>query len=142
MNQPGTDLQVKSLMFSTTSRDSLVVRRTLFKSPDFKNMPVNISSWLWDPTRVPVRIIKIIYSLISILFYEHTTKKKTLLGGLNLPGEKDSWDFGEGAGCYLDALLEPWAKHYRMYSYVTKELPKLIQDNFPTSGKAGILGHR
>jgi len=62
-------------------------------------------------------------------------------GGLNIPGDKDSWDFGESAGCYLDALKEPWAKNYRMYSYVAKELPQLIQDNFPV-GKFGIFGHR
>lgn len=43
-----------------------------------------------------------------------------VLGGLGLPGEKDSWDFGEGAGFYVDALKEPWSNNYRMYSYVTK----------------------
>lgn len=60
-----------------------------------------------------------------------------------MPGEKDlGWDFGEGAGFYVDATQEPWSKHYRMYSYVTKELPKLIQDNFPVTGKFGITGHR
>jgi len=61
--------------------------------------------------------------------------------GLDLPGDKDMWNFGEGAGAYLDALKEPWANNYRMYSYVAKELPKLIQDTFPTTGKIGIFGH-
>jgi S-formylglutathione hydrolase len=61
--------------------------------------------------------------------------------GLNLPGEKDSWEIGEGAGFYVDALLEPWANYYRMYSYVTSELPKLIQEHFPTTGNFGIFGH-
>ncbi|CAL8072962.1 unnamed protein product [Orchesella dallaii] len=61
--------------------------------------------------------------------------------GCNLPGESDRWDFGASAGCYLDALVEPWSKHYRMYSYVTKELPALIKENFPTTGKFGIFGH-
>lgn len=61
--------------------------------------------------------------------------------GCNLPGETDNWDFGEGAGAYLDAVKEPWSKHYRMFSYVSKELPKLIKENFPTSGKMGIFGH-
>src|ERR1700730_2139014 len=51
--------------------------------------------------------------------------------GLNLPGESDSWDFGVGAGFYVDATREPWSKHYRMYSYVTKELSALISDKFP-----------
>ena len=46
--------------------------------------------------------------------------------GVNLPGEDDGWDFGSGAGFYVDATIEPWSKHYKMYSYVTKELPELI----------------
>src|SRR5574341_1295655 len=44
--------------------------------------------------------------------------------GANIPGEADSWDFGIGAGFYVDATQEPWSKHYRMYSYVTRELPE------------------
>src|SRR5258706_1955712 len=51
--------------------------------------------------------------------------------GANVPGESDSWDFGLGAGFYVDATREPWSTHYRMYSYVTHELPALIADRFP-----------
>lgn len=72
------------------------------------------------------------------LYYKHFY---TISGGLNLPGESDSWEFGASAGCYLDALKEPWAKNYRMYSYVTSELTQLIRENFPTTGKFGIFGH-
>jgi len=61
--------------------------------------------------------------------------------GLNLPGEKEHWEFGESAGWYLDALEEPWKQNYRMYSYVTKELPELVKNNFPTTGTFGIFGH-
>src|SRR6202012_2088095 len=46
--------------------------------------------------------------------------------GANRPGEDESWDFGTGAGFYLDATAEPWARHYRMSSYVNRELPALI----------------
>ena len=53
--------------------------------------------------------------------------------GVKLPGYNDSWDFGVGAGFYVDATEEPWARHYRMYSYVTQELPALI-DAGSTSG--------
>jgi S-formylglutathione hydrolase len=61
---------------------------------------------------------------------------------LNLPGEDESWDLGTGAGFYLDAEIEPWRKNYRMYSYVTKELPALIEAEFPVhAGKRGIFGH-
>src|SRR3954469_4261994 len=46
--------------------------------------------------------------------------------GRALPGEADSYDFGLGAGFYVDATQSPWASGYRMYSYVTRELPALV----------------
>ena len=62
--------------------------------------------------------------------------------GLDLPGDSESWDFGVGAGFYLDATELPWAGHYRMSSYVNEELPALIEANFPVRGdKRGIFGH-
>lgn len=62
--------------------------------------------------------------------------------GLDLPGDSESWDFGVGAGFYLDATESPWAGHYRMGSYVNEELPALIEANFPVRGdKRGIFGH-
>ena len=62
--------------------------------------------------------------------------------GLDLPGEHDAYDFGSGAGFYVDATCEPWSIHYRMYSYVTGELQQLVTTNFPVdSGRQGILGH-
>ena len=62
--------------------------------------------------------------------------------GAGLPGEDDDWDFGTGAGFYLDATAEPWARHYRMASYVTRELPALIEANFPArAGVRGVFGH-
>ena len=60
----------------------------------------------------------------------------------NIPGEKDSWDFGQGAGFYVDATMEPWRRNYRMYSYVTAELRELVAANFPASpDRQGIFGH-
>ena len=62
--------------------------------------------------------------------------------GAGIPGEDDAWDFGTGAGFYVDAIAEPWRSHYRMYSYVTEELPRLIADQFPAdSTRQGISGH-
>lgn len=62
--------------------------------------------------------------------------------GLDLPGEHDSYDFGSGAGFYLDATEEPWAAHYRMESYVTNELQSLILAEFPADpARQGIFGH-
>ncbi len=62
--------------------------------------------------------------------------------GLNLPGEADHWDFGLAAGFYLDATAQPWAKNYRMGSYVDEELPAVVEANFPVlKDKRGIFGH-
>ncbi len=62
--------------------------------------------------------------------------------GLNLPGEADAWDFGVGAGFYVDATEAPWSKHYRMYTYVTQELRALISAHFPAdAARTGIFGH-
>lgn len=62
--------------------------------------------------------------------------------GVPLPGDSESWDFGVGAGFYLDATADPWSKHYKMYSYVTQELPALIEAHFPVDPKrVGIFGH-
>jgi S-formylglutathione hydrolase len=62
--------------------------------------------------------------------------------GLGLPGEEESWDFGTGAGFYLDAEAAPWSTHYRMYSYVVLELPDLIETNFPAlPDRRAIFGH-
>lgn len=62
--------------------------------------------------------------------------------GEGIPDEKDNWQFGAGAGFYLDATQEPFARNYRMYSYITEELPALIKDNFPVDmGRQAIFGH-
>jgi S-formylglutathione hydrolase len=62
--------------------------------------------------------------------------------GVGLPGEDEDYDFGSGAGFYVDATVSPWAAHYRMYGYVTKELPPLILDHFPgDAARQGIFGH-
>lgn len=59
-----------------------------------------------------------------------------------IPGDDESWDFGLGAGFYVDATEAPWSGHYRMYSYVTKELPALIERHFPVRGDTrGVFGH-
>jgi S-formylglutathione hydrolase len=62
--------------------------------------------------------------------------------GLNLPGDSDSYDFGVGAGFYVDATEAPWSKNYRMYSYVARELPAVIAAGFAVDpSRTGIFGH-
>ncbi|MEM9923541.1 MAG: S-formylglutathione hydrolase [Cyanobacteria bacterium P01_D01_bin.50] len=59
-----------------------------------------------------------------------------------IEGEEDNYDFGTGAGFYVDATEKPWSSHYKMYSYIVKELPELIAANFPVQeDKQSIFGH-
>jgi S-formylglutathione hydrolase len=59
-----------------------------------------------------------------------------------IPGDADSWDFGIGAGFYVDATQTPWSGNYRMYSYVTRELRETVNAHLPVlAGSTGIFGH-
>lgn len=62
--------------------------------------------------------------------------------GASLPGESDSWDFGVGAGFYVDATQTPWSQYYRMYSYIVQELFGLVTTELPGDAtRTGIFGH-
>lgn len=61
--------------------------------------------------------------------------------GVNLPGEDDSYDFGSGAGFYVNATEQPWARHYRMYDYVVEELPALVEAQLPVTDRRSVSGH-
>ncbi|MES2070619.1 MAG: S-formylglutathione hydrolase [Pseudomonadota bacterium] len=59
-----------------------------------------------------------------------------------IDGAGDSWDFGTGAGFYLDATQEPWSKYFRMETYIVQELRELVLQNFPArKDSIGIFGH-
>ena len=84
-------------------------------------------------------------------FFQHKASEKgiallfpdTSPRGLGIPGEDDSYDFGSAAGFYVDATKEPWSKGYKMYSYITEELPKTVFEAFKEvdSDKVSIFGH-
>jgi S-formylglutathione hydrolase len=63
--------------------------------------------------------------------------------GAGIEGEDDDWDFGTAAGFYLDAAAAPWSAHYRMYSYITKELPALLTEHYTAidMDRLGLFGH-
>ena len=62
--------------------------------------------------------------------------------GDHVPDDKGSYDFGKGAGFYINATQQPWAKNYKMESYITEELNKLICEKFPLMpDHQGICGH-
>jgi len=62
--------------------------------------------------------------------------------GDDVPDAEEEYDFGKGAGFYVDATEKPWAQHYRMCSYIENELPALIAANFPVdTARESITGH-
>lgn len=63
--------------------------------------------------------------------------------GDGVPDDKEGlYDFGLGAGFYLNATQKPWEKHYQMYDYIVDELPAIIESNFPVEGnRQSIMGH-
>lgn len=90
----------------------------------------------------------LLFTLIlrQVRILSHTTRVVRLthrLGGLQIEGEDDAYDFGSGAGFYVDATKEPWSKGYNMYSYITKELPEALFSSFKEldSSKVSITGH-
>ncbi|KAL9613500.1 MAG: hypothetical protein Q9167_001942 [Letrouitia subvulpina] len=84
-------------------------------------------------------------------FFQHAASQKgiavlypdTSPRGLKISGEDESYDFGSGAGFYVDASQEPWSKGYRMYSYITAELPQVVFESFEQidKGRVSIFGH-
>ncbi|KAI9804883.1 MAG: hypothetical protein M1825_001252 [Sarcosagium campestre] len=84
-------------------------------------------------------------------FFQHGARKRgiaivypdTSPRGLKIEGEDDAYDFGSGAGFYVDATQEPWSKGYKMYSYITKELPKALFSQFKEldGSRTSITGH-
>ncbi len=77
-------------------------------------------------------------SELGLLLVSPDTSPRNILNG----EESKDWDFGTGAGFYLDAVKKPWNINYKMFSYVTDELPKIIHKNFNTKPKnQSIFGH-
>lgn len=62
--------------------------------------------------------------------------------GDDVADDSQNWKLGKGAGMYLNATEDPWSKHYRMYDYITRELPALIAEHFPVDmSRQGVFGH-
>ena len=61
--------------------------------------------------------------------------------GDDVPDAADEYDFGKGAGFYVNATQQPWSKNYRMYDYVVSELPGVAEATVATTGARGISGH-
>lgn len=70
-------------------------------------------------------------------FFEHANEHNIAIvfpdtspRGVEIEGQDDSYDFGSGAGFYLNATTDKWKKHYNMYNYITKDLPDFLSAHF------------
>jgi S-formylglutathione hydrolase len=119
------------------------MRVAVFTPPQAERGPVPVLYWLSGLTCTEENFVQ--KAGAQRLAAEHgflLVAPDTSPRGLDLPGEHESWDFGSGAGFYVDATREPWSRHYRMYEYVTQELPEWLAGAFPVArGRAGIFGH-
>jgi len=80
---------------------------------------------------------------IALVFPDTSPRTKTELVGATGAREHENWDFGSGAGFYVDATAAPWSEHYRMESYVVDELPKLLAAQYPSLdfSRVSLFGH-
>ncbi len=79
----------------------------------------------------------------NIFLFDVYILKEKWVGGCKIEGDSEKWDFGEGAGYYVDATESKWSKNYRMFSYVNDEFYQLIVKNFNVDPQCiGIFGYR
>jgi S-formylglutathione hydrolase len=119
------------------------MRFSLYKPPQAAQGPVPVLWWLSGLTCTEENFtVKAGAQRVAADHGVMIVAPDTSPRDLWIPGENDSYDFGSGAGFYVDATQAPWSAHYRMYSYVVQELPELVFANFPAKRDAqGILGH-
>jgi S-formylglutathione hydrolase len=131
-----------------------------FLAHDSRECRTEMRFAVYEPPQVRERRVPVLYYLAGLTCTEETFMTKAgaqrlaaELGVMlvspdtsprqpRLPGDDAAWDFGLGAGFYVDATQAPWSAHYRMYSYVTRELPELVVGHFPAlADRQGIFGH-
>lgn len=134
------------------------VQKTLSHDSEATGTPMKVSVFL--PPAAERAPVPVLYFLSGLTYTEENVTVKggaqryaaqaglafvapdTSPRGLDLPGEHDDWDFGSGAGFYVNATEAPWKDHYRMYEYVTGELPRVIAASQPVdTSRAAITGH-
>jgi len=118
------------------------MRFSVFQPPQVKDRPVPVLYYLAGLTcseetfAIKAGAQRVAAELGLMLVAPDTSPRE------RLAGDDASWDFGLAAGFYVDSTMAPWSAHYRMYGYVTRELPSIIAKRFPARSDAqGIFGH-
>lgn len=117
------------------------MRFGIFLPPDVSTKPAPVLYWLSGLTCTEQNFITKAGAQRAaaehglIIVAPDTSPRGTLV-----PDDPE-YDLGQGAGFYVDATKEPWSNHYNMYSYITVELPAVIEGTFPTLPLRSICGH-
>ncbi len=115
----------------------------VYTPPQAQQQPVPVVWYLSGLTCTPENVIT--KSGVQRYLAEHgmmLVAPDTSPRGAGIAGEQESYDFGVGAGFYVDATEPPWNRHYRMYRYIVVELADLINREFPADrDRQGITGH-
>lgn len=117
---------------------------SVFRPPQAEEGPVPVLTWLSGLTcNEETFMIKAGAQRAAAELGLMIINPDTSPRGDDVPDDPDdAWDFGTGAGFYLNATEAPWARHYRMYDYVVEELPALVKKNFAADPeRQGISGH-
>jgi S-formylglutathione hydrolase len=116
---------------------------SIYLPPQAATQPLPVVYWLSgltctdDNVRVKAGAQRYCAELGLILVMPDTSPR-----GDEVPDVPDRYDLGQGAGFYVNATQPPWATHYQMYDYVSRELPALVEAHFPVAaGKRAISGH-
>jgi S-formylglutathione hydrolase len=118
------------------------MRFAVYMPPQSRNRPVPAVYWLSGLTCTEENFVtkagaQRVASLLGLALVVPDTSPRVMLAG-----DRDHWDFGVGAGFYLDATREPWSRHYRMDAYVTSELPQVVAERFNIDPhQMSIVGH-
>ncbi len=134
---------VQSVYSHASHATGCVMRFGVFLPPQAETRRVPVLYWLSGLTCTEENfIIKAGAQRVAAELGLAIVMPDTSPRGLNIPGEGESYDFGSGAGFYVDATQAPWSQGYRMYSYITQELSSLVASTFPVDpARVSIFGH-
>jgi S-formylglutathione hydrolase len=134
---------VQGVYSHAAAQTACTMRFSVYRPPQAETGPVPVLYWLSGLTCTEENFtVKAGAQRYAAEYGVMVVAPDTSPRGVDIPSEDESYDFGSGAGFYVDATEAPWSAHYRMYSYVTAELPGLILENFPgDAARQGIFGH-
>ena len=127
----------------TSEQTGCTMRFGVFMPPQAQQGPVPVLYWLSGLTCTEENFItkagaQRVAAELGVAIVTPDTSPR----GLDIPGMADSYDFGIGAGFYVDATQAPWAQNFRMDAYVTRELPAVVAEHFAVDPqRCGIFGH-